>query len=76
MQNPSPSIMKLSLDGGTWSSDKSITETHILGNVPFIVIPVDLFLGIMGLFLVSSVYRTLTNLNFQGELKIPAKMSG
>lgn len=47
-------------------------NTH-LGKCPRFVFPVDLFLGMMGLFLISLGYRILTNLNFQGELKIPGK---
>lgn len=52
---------------------KRVTEAHTLENVPIFVFPVDLFLGIMGLFLTSLVYKTLTHLSFQGELKILEK---
>lgn len=50
-----------------------VGETYVLENVPIFVFPVDLFLGIMGLFLTSSGYRTL---NFQSELKVSEEMSG
>ena len=51
----------------------SVTETHILENVPIFVFPVDLFLGIMHLFLVSSGHKILTNVSFQSELKVLEK---
>lgn len=52
---------------------KSGTEKHILENVPIFVFPVDLFLGIIHLFLVSSGCKILTNVSFQGELKVLEK---
>lgn len=54
--------------------NKSVMEAHMVESAHILVLRMDLFIGIMGLFPISTGYRILINQSFQDELKVLEKM--